>query len=310
MHLHSQLLISTNTWKYMPSSWYVLTLPCPQCMNIHTQHLIHADTCRHMQIHAKPLKHANTYEYMPSSWYVATNEDTNSGLGTRKGMHLVHAKLSMLTIQCSRSQLFGKCRHMKLHTLLSESEDASRYTLSTLAIQVNTCWIMTNTNTDTFSALILAHTCWNMLCSWYMPTYEDTRPVSILRQMQTHAELSIQTNTADECAALDKNLKCKLMLISLTQGIKCRCTVCADTSHCMRILPWHSHPLKLCRHKQICDKPSLRATTWAKSSADAYKCRHTKSPQYMTTYEDTNTALNAREPMQIHAQLSRQANSC
>ena len=56
-----------------------------------------------------------------------------------------------------------------------------------------------------------------------------------------------------------------------------------------------------CRGKQIHDQPSIHAKVCAKSSADAYTCRHTQSPQYMTTYEDTNTALSTRQPMQIHA---------
>jgi hypothetical protein len=61
----------------------------------------------------------------------------------------------------------------------------------------------------------LRHTSWNMMCSWYLPTYEYTRPALHMRNTCKHMHTSpYKPTNADKCTALDKSQKIELMFIS------------------------------------------------------------------------------------------------
>jgi hypothetical protein len=161
----------------------------------------------------------------------------------------------------------------------------------------DTCWDMPG------SLNTCRHTSWNIMCSWYLPTYEDTCPAldmsNTCKQTHTSPYKQIQINA---------QLLIKAKNLPINADRRSALSVCwyqplyADTSTspwCLQTQAdtWHDQPKRML----ICTK------SWA----DADTCSHMQSPHwYMTGYVDNTTAQNARQPMQIRAQLSTRANSC
>jgi hypothetical protein len=180
------------------------------------------------------------------------------------------------------------------------------------------------------------------LSSWYVPTYANTRPaLDTCLHMQKHFTPSMHQDMqplihADTCRYTQRAYMPSTWYV-VTYEELC-------THKCMQLhakaknanscsSPWYK-PTNSGTCSALCvQTPAIvrryihslwcfltQADTWhdqpksmlicAKSWADAYTCRHTQSPQWMARCQDTNTTPNARQPMQIHAQLSTRANSC
>ena len=139
------------------------------------------------------------------------------------------------------------------------------------------------------------------------PALSKSQKMQLMLISLIQANKSIQRHP-DKCPALSKSQKMQLMLISLIQANKSRHTL---SSPCARIVALYADTYS---------SDTSRYMTWPALCMLAQcvlslRRMHThadtrKSPQYMKTYDDTNTALNARQPIQIHAQLFIRAKLC
>jgi hypothetical protein len=164
-----------------------------------------------------------------------------------------------------------------------------------------------------------------MPCSWYVQKHAVLlistyiwRYISSSQHVQTHANTRSTLHTNQQ-KQTNLQLLIKAKNVSSCSSphykpVKCRYTL---RSVCVRI------PAIVCTQRYIRSPWCLQtqADTWhdqpkcmlicTKSWADADTCSHMQSPHwYMTGYVDNTTAQNARQPMQIRAQLSTRANSC
>jgi hypothetical protein len=267
--------------------------PCSRKIStrhIHAQLLLQIKTC---WIMTKP----RWGRYSLSPWYWPTLTKSRAALNMDHHMQEL-AQLSISTNTCGRlAQLWYRSITQLWYR---------RYSLSYC-----TCWNMPSspnvqTHAETCLALsIRADTHLETLCA--LDTCLHMKIHAQLLTWATHANKRTPLHTGQQIQ-INAQLLIKAKNLPINADRRSTLSVCwyqplyADTSTspwCLQTQAdtWHDQPKRML----ICTK------SWA----DADTCSHMQSPHwYMTGYVDNTTAQNARQPMQIRAQLSTRANSC